>query len=117
MAPKPPPSRRNVDPEVTFNWPGQQRRPREPGVLDVRLAARRERQQAANEAASAASGSAPAEPPGQAPPKSQPPARRADVTASNAREKWIVTELRRQAVSTDAALRDVSERIDQVSRT
>jgi DNA repair exonuclease SbcCD ATPase subunit len=39
------------------------------------------------------------------------------ATASDARERWVLTELRRQAVTTESALREVSERIDQLSRT
>src|SRR5207302_3063812 len=94
--------------EVSFNWPGQRRR-QDPAVVDVRLAARRQRQQQATKPE-------PPEPKPE-PPKAQPPATRAQSTATNARERWIVTELRRQAVTTESALRDVSERIDQMSRT
>jgi hypothetical protein len=106
MARKPPD--RKGDPEVSFNWPGQRRR-QDPGVVDVRLAARRQRQQQATEAEPAA--------PKPAPTKAQPPATRAQSQAAGARERWIVTELRRQAVTTESSLREVSERIDQMSRT
>src|SRR5438270_9050391 len=102
MARKPPD--RGVDPEVSFNWPGQRRR-QDPGVLDTRLAARRQRQQAATDAA-------PPPPPPPPPPATtpaKPPATRSDTTAAGARERWIVTELRRQAVTTESALRDVSD--------
>src|SRR5438309_7587134 len=107
MARKPPDPR--IDPEVSFNWPGQRRR-QEPGVLDSRLAARRQRQQSATDAA----------PPPPPPPPSpattpakpaKPPATRGEAPAAGARERWIVTELRRQAVTTESALRDVSERV------
>src|SRR5437763_17100719 len=108
MARKPPD--RKDDPEVSFNWPGQRRR-QDPAVVDVRLAARRQRQQQATKPEPTPE----QEPP--PPPKAQPPATRAQSTATNARERWIVTELRRQAVTTESALRDVSERIDQLSRT
>src|SRR5437763_239746 len=123
MARKPPEG--GADPEVDFNWPGQRRR-REPGVLDMRLAARRQREQPAPQRAAPASpgspaGSAPPAPPA-AParrpaPTAKPPATRAEPTASDARERWIMTELRRQAVTTESALRDVSDRVDQLSRT
>src|SRR5205807_9074843 len=106
MARKPP--ERKVDPEVSFNWPGQRRR-QDPAVVDVRLAARRQRQQQATKPE-------PPEPKPE-PPKAQPPATRAQSTATDARERWIVTELRRQAVTTESALRDVSDRVDQLSRT
>ena len=33
------------------------------------------------------------------------------------RDRWIVTELRRQAVTTESSLRDVNDRLDQLSRT
>src|SRR5207237_1207205 len=113
MARKPP--ARGADPEVSFNWPGQRRR-QEPGVLDGRLAARRERQQAAAAAAGTPPPAPQHAPPPPMPPASpapppspaKPPATRGDT--SGARERWIVTELRRQAVTTESALRDVSDR-------
>src|SRR5438270_10474809 len=110
MARKPPD--RGANPEVSFNWPGQRRR-QDPGVLDTPLAARRQRQQAATDAA-------PPPPPPPPPPATtpaKPPATRGDATAAGARERWIVTELRRQAITTESALRDVSDRVDQLSRT
>ena len=36
MAPKPPPSQRDTESEVSFNWPGQRKRP-DQGVLEGRL--------------------------------------------------------------------------------
>jgi hypothetical protein len=39
------------------------------------------------------------------------------VSQSEPRDRWIVTELRRQAVTTESSLRDVNERLDQLSRT
>src|SRR5207248_5608750 len=117
MAPKPP-SKDKVDPEVSFSWPGQQRR-QDPGVLEARLAQRRQRQQPPER-------EQPTEPQPQREPQQQQqqpsgraqlPARREDVTPSGARDRWIVTELRRQAVTTDTALRDINERLDQLSRT
>src|SRR5947208_931600 len=44
MAPKPPPTGRDVDEEVSFSWPGKQRRRPDPGVLEARVAQRRQRQ-------------------------------------------------------------------------
>ncbi|MBV8160821.1 MAG: hypothetical protein JO265_07850 [Acidimicrobiia bacterium] len=119
MAPKPPPSSRgDVDPEVTFSWPGQRRRP-DPGVLETRLAQRRQRQQPGSrgrpddEPVPATSRLQPTIR-GEVPARAQPPARREDV--SQARDRWVVTELRRQAMATDASLRDMTERIDQLGR-
>src|SRR3954447_18549434 len=128
MSSKPPPPRGDVDPEVSFSWPGQRRRP-DQGVLEARVAQRRRRQQQtdADEAGAPAPPAPPAPPPpasdapgrerAQAPAPPGPPARRDDTTASGARDRWIVTELRRQAVSTESSLRDVNERLDQLSRT
>src|SRR5437660_978187 len=45
MAPKPPPSQRDTESEVSFNWPGQRKRP-DQGVLEGRLAQRQKRQPA-----------------------------------------------------------------------
>src|SRR3954449_1265436 len=98
MAPKRPPP--EADPEVSFNWPGgQQRRRPDPGVLEARVAQRRQRQQQPQPT--------PDEPAAAPPPKAQPPARREDVSPSAPRDRWIVTELRRQAVTTESSLRDV----------
>ncbi|MBV8303417.1 MAG: hypothetical protein JOZ04_04350, partial [Acidimicrobiia bacterium] len=110
MAPKQPPPPQSADPEVSFSWPGQQRRRPDPGVLETRIAARRVRDQP------------PAEPAVEPEPKAASsganlPARRERLAASGASERWIVTELRRQAVTSEAALRDMSERIDQLSRS
>jgi hypothetical protein len=109
------PSEGNEDAEVSFSWPGRPRR-EEPGVVDVRLAARAQRQ-ALREMANQPAEAPPGAPARQAPRPAQPPATRAQSTAASARERWIVTELRRQAVTTDAALREMSERLDQVGRT
>src|SRR5438067_4858850 len=87
MAPKPP-SKDKVDPEVSFSWPGQQRR-QDPGVLEARLAQRRQRQQPPER-------EQPKEPQPQREPQQQQqqrpsgraqlPARREDVTPSGARD-------------------------------
>src|SRR5213593_3983228 len=103
------PPERNVDPEVSFSWPGQRRR-EDSGVVDVRLAARAQRQAQrqpdTDEQRHENPQFAPQGPPPTA--RAQPPATRSQTTASSARERWIVTELRRQAVTTDAALRDMA---------
>jgi hypothetical protein len=121
------PPERHVDPEVSFSWPGQRRPQEDPTVVDVRLAARAQRQaqrqaQAERDAERDAQREAMrgieaphAEPPAVA--RAQPPATRSQSTAAGARERWIVTELRRQAVTTESALRDMSERVDQLGRT
>src|SRR5256885_697991 len=44
MAAKPPPTGRDVEEEVSFSWPGQQRRRPDAGVLEARVAQRRQRQ-------------------------------------------------------------------------
>src|SRR5690348_8837882 len=113
MAGKPPPSRRSEDPEVSFSWPGQQPRRQEPGVLEARLAQRRRQQKSSQEPAPKPSSSS-------AEPTANLPARREPVGAgagAGAQDRWIVTELRRQAVSSEASLRDINERLDQLSRT
>jgi hypothetical protein len=110
MASKPRP--RDVDPEVSFSWPGQRKRP-DQGVLEARVAERRQRQKQAEEPA-------PAPPPpagARDARESRVPARREDVVPPGGRDRWIVTELRRQAVSTESSLRDINERLDQVGRT
>ncbi|MBV9410240.1 MAG: hypothetical protein JO148_01480 [Acidimicrobiia bacterium] len=118
MASKPPPSREGADPEdVSFSWPGQQgqRKRQDPGVLEARVAQRRQQRQQQSqpqqpapepEAAAPAAGGA-----------GKLPARREDVSPSGARDRWIVTELRRQAVATEGSLRDINERLDQLGRT
>src|SRR4051812_25461898 len=116
MAPKPPPTGRDLDEEVSFSWPGQQRRRPDPGVLEARVAQRRQRQaQPAPEVREQPQ--EPASAPAPAPPKAQPPARREDVELASRTDRWIVTELRRQAVSNEASLREINERLDQLSRT
>ncbi|MBV8387090.1 MAG: hypothetical protein JOZ68_18180 [Acidimicrobiia bacterium] len=126
MAPNPP-TGRDVDDDVSFSWPGQQRRRPEQGVLEARVAERRRRlqeQQSGLEGAARQGDSA--RQAGSAGPTiagdraSAPlPARREDVTPAepSRTDRWIVTELRRQAVTTEASLRELNERIDQLSRT
>src|SRR5207302_2088347 len=104
------PSWRDAESEVSFNWPGQRKRP-DQGVLEGRLAQRQKRQPAPEREPERPKEAPPA------PPKAQPPARREDVTPPGRTDRWIVTELRRQAVTTEASLRDVNGRLDQVSRT
>src|SRR5438874_1430328 len=119
MAPKPPPARRDTEDEVSFSWPGQQRKRQDQGVLEARLAQRRQRQPAPEpkpDPEPKPERPAPKEA-APAPPKAQLPARREDVAQPSRSERWIVTELRRQAVTTEASLRDVNERLDQLSRT
>jgi len=121
MAKKPPPSQRDLDSEVSFNWPGQQQRKRrEQGVLETRIAARKARQPAPQAAPQARPKPPPEPEPAPASSGSSSanlPARRQQSTAAGASDRWIVTELRRQAVTTEASLRDVNERLDQVGRT
>lgn len=114
MAPKPPSPGRKVD-EVSFSWPGQQRKRPDPGVLEARVAQRRQRQQTVQSPSEEARAEEPPSPPPAR--AAQPPARRDDVSATGQRDRWIVTELRRQAVSTESSLRDINERLDQLSRT
>jgi hypothetical protein len=114
MAPKPPPTGRDLDDEVSFSWPGQKRRRPDAGVLETRVAQRRQREPQPQPAPEVAE--QPQEP-AQTPPKAQPPARREDVALASRSERWIVTELRRQAVSNEASLRGINERLDQLSRT
>ena len=116
MAPKPPPSRRDADSEVSFNWPGQQRKRRDQGTLETRLAARRASQQAQTKTEEREAPAAPA--PEREPSSSAAnlPARRQQL-AAGASERWIVTELRRQSITTESALREINERIDQLGRT
>src|SRR5581483_5415950 len=109
MASKPPPSGRNVDPEVSFNWPGQTPRRQDPGVLEARVAQRRQRQQQQQDQQQQRSQRAQQQQPAE--PESKLPARREDVSPSGARDRWIVTELRRQAVATEGSLRDINERL------
>ncbi|MBV8981043.1 MAG: hypothetical protein JO086_09110 [Acidimicrobiia bacterium] len=125
MAPNPP-SGRDVDDDVSFSWPGQQRRRPEQGILEARVAERRRRlQEQQSQLEGAARQGDSAAPPGPtiagskaAPRPAQPPARREDVEPQPSRsDRWIVTELRRQAVTTEASLRELNERIDQLSRT
>src|SRR5947209_11578990 len=118
MAPKPPPSRRDADSEVSFNWPGQQRKRRDQGTLETRLAARRASQQAQAQTKTEER-EAPAAPAPEREPSSRGanlPARRQQL-AAGASERWIVTELRRQSITTESALREINERIDQLGRT
>ncbi|HZY85712.1 MAG TPA: hypothetical protein VFE78_12835, partial [Gemmataceae bacterium] len=127
MASKPPPPpRRDVDPEVSFSWPGQTpgqtRKRQDPGVLEARVAQRRQQrqqgQQAAEPEAGQGAGSGSGSGSGSAAGTgSRLPARRDDVSPTGARDRWIVTELRRQAVSTEGSLRDINERLDQLGRT
>ena len=69
-------------------------------------------------------------PPAQAPPVAQdrrPPTRPAPATSAAApapaetsvtsRERWVVTELRRQALTTESALRELGENVEQLGRT
>src|SRR3954447_19215697 len=105
MAGKPPP-RRNEDPEVSFSWPGQQPRRQEPGVLEARLAQLRRQQKSPQEQAAKPSSAGSSEQ--QAP---NLPARREPFGpggGAGGQERWIVTELRRQAVSSEASLRDIN---------
>src|SRR5438105_9952618 len=114
MAPKPPPSRRDADSEVSFNWPGQQRKRRDQGTLETRLAARRASQQTKTEEREAPAAPAPEREPSSS--AANLPARRQQL-AAGASERWIVTELRRQSITTESALREINERIDQLGRT
>ena len=115
-----PPSQRDVDSDVSFSWPGGRKR-RDQGVLETRLAARKASDvakpppappQSSSEAAAPAPGAGAGAGAGSG---ANLPARRQQAAGAN--DRWIVTELRRQALSTEATLRDINERIDQVGRT
>jgi hypothetical protein len=120
MANEPPPPQADVDSEISFSWPGQQRKGRDQGVLEGRVAARRGRLAQTPSPPQPRSAEAPESRPA---PEPAPPSRGANLPATRqpsvaeVSERWIVTELRRQALSSESALRDVSERIDQLSRT
>ena len=86
-------------------------------MLEARVAQRRQRQQQQQDQQQQRSQRAQQQQQPPAEPESKLPARREDVSPSGARDRWIVTELRRQAVATEGSLRDINERLDQLGRT